>query len=215
MQNEVRRSTKEVTVRLAGDELVQLAMKAGDLRQKKNNTEQELGRVKGAYKGRLEEMESEITRLLAAIQDRQETRTVEVEEHFNFSTNTVEVREAATGRILDTRAFTAEERQIQLDFPKAEPAQGTLPLGDPSAPMEVRHTVELAPPTEIDQEVFIAGDDTRVTIVKSGLKEWRQEVGEAARYVAVAEEVYGAQVLSFERVASFDVAPTPPATANA
>lgn len=215
MQNEVRRSTKEVTIRLGGDELVQLAMKAGDLRQKKNNTEQELGRVKGAYKGRLEEMESEITRLLAAIQDRQETRTVEVEEHFNFSTNTVEVREAATGRILDTRAFTAEERQIQLDFPKAEPAQGTLPLGDPSAPMEVRHTVELAPPTEIDQEVFIAGDDTRVTIVKSGLKEWRQEVGEAARYVAVSEEVYGAQVLSFERVASFDVAPTPPATANA
>lgn len=211
MQNEVRRSTKEVTVKLDDAETVALARKASQVRLAKLSLESEFTRVKTAYKGRIEEKDSEISRLLTAVQEGQEMRIVEVEEHFNFNANTVEVREAATGRILDTRAFTADERQIQMDFPKAEPAQGTLPLGDPSAPMEVRHTVELAAPETIDQEVFIAGDDTRVTIVKSGLKEWRQEVGEAARYVAVAEEVYGAQVLSFERVASFDVAPTPPA----
>lgn len=214
MQAETKRSIREVTVQLDDLEIVTLAKKAGEVRTKKSALESEFGRVKNAYKGRIEELESEITKILTAVQEGQETRTAEVEETYNFHTNSVIMCDSKTGRILDTRAMTVEERQMSLGF--KGPAQGSLGLSldtPTPAPVELNavETVTLPDPTSKEQEpIFVPGSPDKATIVLHGAKSWRLEPGEAASFRVAEEEIFGNPTLVYDKASALDVAQPEP-----
>lgn len=200
MQNEVRKSIKEVTIKLEGEDLVALARKASLMRKDMNNIELEFGRVKNAYKGRLEGLNNEITKILNAVETEQETVTIEVEEVFDFITNSVVMCDAKNGRYIDRRAMTVEERQLSLGF-KGTPAQASLDLDKPS-PVELDNveTVKLHDPITVEQDpVFVTGSPEKPTIVVHGAKQWRLEPGEAATFKVVTEEIFGKDTLVYEK----------------
>lgn len=191
---ETKKAVKEVVIKLDDFELIGLARKIPVLRAKKGALESELGRVKTAYKGRIEEMETELTNIYDAIRDGQEKRVMEVEEIWDYTTNSVETR--SDGKTIDRRAMTGEERQIELGLDKQRELNLKWPIDLNNLPDG--WTVALPDPVKIGDEVHVPGDETHPTIVKYQASSWKIDIGEAATFVVKEADVFGEKILSYE-----------------
>lgn len=201
MNLETKRTSKEIVVRITDLEIVTIAKKAANIRLAKVAIEEEFGRVKSAYKGRIEEKETELNNALVAIREGQEKRIIDVEEIFDYARNTVETRDGQDGRLYDSRAMTAEERQIAMDFDekKASGAQRELSLRDPPVDLNSIEAVTLPDPSKEGDEHYVTGNATKQTHVTHGVKTWVLGVGEPATFVAHSEDVFGTTMLVYER----------------
>lgn len=214
-QRERKQITKEVTVTLTDEELLECGRKAAGLRTERLKIEQEFQRVKATFKGKIEEKENELSKLLSVIGDGKETRTLNTVEEYDYENACVVT--FLDDREIASRGMTAEERQLGFRFKTKEQEQtDALPSAAdrPRAPGSDPATAEpwevvLPPPEKVDQDVYVPGETDRPTKVRYLAETWRQEPGEAATYVVVEDDVFGTKTLLWRRKSANVIPLTP------
>jgi len=200
---------KEVTFKLNDEEIVEKAKQAGLLRNRKAVLQEEFGRVKASYKGRIEAIENDISELLTAIDTGSITKQAEVVEVFDYDTNEVFVEHQ--GQVVETREMTYEEKQNGLRM--KQPELPGIPATSKPVPPGIANPepweVTLPDPATATGPVHVPGESDRPTIVKHLAITWRQEAGEAATYEVTTEDAFGTPVLTWRRSGTLDVAPPP------
>ncbi len=204
MATETKNVTREVTFKLTETEIVERAKKAADLRLARAAIQVEFARVKSSYKGRIEEKENELSAILEIISEGKEKRVVNVTDVYDFGDGVVETFHVSSNDPIESRVMSNEERQQGLPL-KPRAAQGELSLTEPSASPtaltnESREDVEpwrvdLPAPLTEGQELYVAGEADRPTIVRHLAATWRIEAGEARTFVARTQEVFGSPTL--------------------
>lgn len=207
--------TKEITIQISDEQIVTMAKKVGELSTDKALIQAEAQRSKSAFKGKIEEKDGEIARLLKAINEGSTTEKMEVVEVFDFEAGQIEVEH--DGNVISVRNMTGEERQMGLKLAPSDPAdQGELPLAEvhqlPRAPTLLGEpepfVTTLPPPDECPAgEVFITGEPDRATMVRYMAIQWKLEIGESAMFRLVDDDAFGTPIKTWQKATTLAPAP--------
>jgi hypothetical protein len=213
---EKRKAIREIEFELSQGELVRRAQEAADLRLAAVSIEEEFGRIKSTYKGRIEEKKNQLSQLLDVVRAGSERRVVEVIDLFDYEHAVVEAY--YEDKVVERRVMTAEERQLGLGFEhvrptkKTEAAQGELPLGDTTViedDLADLPPISLPDPKHQHQEETIINDKTKNQIVEFHGKSWLLEPHEMSVFAVVEEDVFGQAVLVWTQKSTNKIGPPP------
>ena len=88
--------------------------------QQKEETEEELKNVSGEYRQKIKVQKARIANTSGLIRQRYEYRELECFKVLDPTTGRVFFQEVATGRYVESRVMTGEERQLELELPLPE-----------------------------------------------------------------------------------------------
>lgn len=201
-----KESRREVTIKLTDDELLAKGQEAAEVSRQKDEIEAEFAKVKAEFRERIEDKAAALSKALAVIRDKAETRVEDVIDVFDYEHGGVETYLGE--RLIADRILTAEERQMGLFPTKAADRQGELELKT-SKPIDLANIpddwiVELPDPANLkaDHEQYVPGADDHVTLVKTAGQSYVLEAGEAATFALETEEAFGQPVRVWRKIQS-------------
>lgn len=155
----------EVELPLNLEELLERSQQLVDALANLDDIGSELSRLRQEYKKRRDDLGEVTARLRAEIKDRRRKAKRRVVQWMHWGSNVVHLVDVETGRVVEERAITGEERQLAMGPPpKADaPAAGEAPLaeGDVDPVIDVSGPAEGRPSLDdiIDDALDDAGEE--------------------------------------------------------
>lgn len=112
-EHEDRTITKELTFTLDNDGLARIAHDAASISSQLNRDRIEFKKIKTEWKDKIVGGESALSKLMEVIERGTETKMSECIERRKFHENKVEY--IVDGKVIESRAMDAEERQMEID----------------------------------------------------------------------------------------------------
>lgn len=82
--------------------------------------EAELATIKSQYKAKLEQCQGNIQARKRLVRDKREMRAIDVETTMDFTNCTLTVVRLDTGEVIENRALTGDEKQLQITFSESD-----------------------------------------------------------------------------------------------
>lgn len=132
---ELKKTRRPITVKFTEHKVMERAREAAELSFRRTEVEEEFGRVKSSFKGRLDDLDLGIAQCLKDVRDGTEQRIVDLEDRFDYTDGVVRTWHGS--ELISDRELTAEERQIGIKFVEKkvqkEIDDGVIPASEPDA----------------------------------------------------------------------------------